>query len=109
MEGKSFQRTCRTMTLLIFISTQETEKDGPRVGEEEVAMVWTLGIWTPLMGMDLLLLHPSKKSGHLPDPHRGRKAEAAPETQQEQQQQWGVTLGYNRRRRTCSWVQVTSW
>jgi hypothetical protein len=71
MEGKSFQRTCRTTTLLIFISTQETE-DGPRVGEEEeLAMVWTLRIWTPLMGMELLLLHLSKKSGHLPDPHRG--------------------------------------
>jgi hypothetical protein len=74
MEGKSFQRTCRTTTLLIFISTQETEKDGPRVGEgeeEDLARVWTLRIWTPLMGMELLLLHPSKKSGHLPDPHRG--------------------------------------
>jgi hypothetical protein len=72
MEGKSFQRTCRTTTLLIFISTQETEKDGPRVGEEEeLEMVWTLRIWTPLMGMELLLLHSSKKSGHLPDPHRG--------------------------------------
>jgi hypothetical protein len=72
MEGKSFERTCRTTTLLIFISTQETEKDGPRVGEEEeLEMVWTLRIWTPLMGMELLLLHPSKKSGHLPDPHRG--------------------------------------
>jgi hypothetical protein len=73
MGGKSFQRTWTTTTLLIVIGTQETEKDGPRVGEEEeeVAMVWTLRIWTPLMGMELLLLHPSKKSGHLPDPHRG--------------------------------------
>jgi hypothetical protein len=74
MEGKSFQRTCRTTTLLIFISTQETEKDGLGVGEEEegLAVVWILRIWTPLMGMELLLLlHPSKKSGHLPDPHRG--------------------------------------